>query len=264
MPRVQKNRLSSPPAPEDRHGAAAASVDPVAGQCLAVDGAPASVRHGAAAIRRFWEHAPIGPGVYRMIAANGEVLYVGKAKSVRKRIASYMRPSGHATRIARMIALTASMVFVSTGTETEALLLETNFIKQMKPRFNVLMRDDKSFPFILLTGEHAAPQITKHRGARSRQGEYFGPFASVWAVNRTLNALQRAFLLRSCSDSFFANRIRPCLLYQIKRCSAPCTGAISQADYAALVRQASAFLSGKSRTVRECLAQEMAAASDAM
>lgn len=199
-----------------------------------------------------------------MIAADGEVLYVGKAKSVRKRIASYLRPDAQSTRIARMIALTASMVFVSTGTETEALLLETNLIKQLKPRFNVLMRDDKSFPFILITGDHAAPQITKHRGARSRKGEYFGPFASVWAVNRTLNALQRAFLLRSCSDSFFANRTRPCLLYQIKRCAAPCTGVITETDYAALVRQASAFLSGKSRAVREDLAREMAAASDAM
>ncbi|MGB6326165.1 MAG: excinuclease ABC subunit UvrC, partial [Methylocella sp.] len=224
----------------------------------------ASVRHGAATIRRFWEHAPVGPGVYRMIAADGEVLYVGKAKSVRKRIASYMRPSGHATRIARMIALTASMVFVSTGTETEALLLETNFIKQMKPRFNVLMRDDKSFPYILLTGDHTAPQITKHRGARNRKGEYFGPFASVWAVNRTLNALQRAFLLRSCADSFYANRTRPCLLYQIKRCSAPCTGEIGEIEYAGLVAEARAFLSGKSRAVRNRLADEMAAASAAM
>ncbi|MGA9213945.1 MAG: excinuclease ABC subunit UvrC, partial [Methylocella sp.] len=226
--------------------------------------APASVRHGAATIRRFWEHAPVGPGVYRMIAADGEVLYVGKAKSVRKRIASYMRPSGHATRIARMIALTASMVFVSTGTETEALLLETNFIKQMKPRFNVLMRDDKSFPYILLTGDHAAPQIAKHRGARNRKGDYFGPFASVWAVNRTLNALQRAFLLRSCADSFYANRTRPCLLYQIKRCSAPCTGEIGEIEYAGLVAEARAFLSGKSRAVRNRLADEMAAASAAM
>ncbi|MFZ0496537.1 MAG: excinuclease ABC subunit UvrC, partial [Methylocella sp.] len=224
----------------------------------------ASVRHGAATIRRFWEHAPVGPGVYRMIAADGEVLYVGKAKSVRKRIASYMRPSGHATRIARMIALTASMVFVSTGTETEALLLETNFIKQMKPRFNVLMRDDKSFPYILLTGDHAAPQIAKHRGARNRKGDYFGPFASVWAVNRTLNALQRAFLLRSCADSFYANRTRPCLLYQIKRCSAPCTGEIGEIEYAGLVAEARAFLSGKSRAVRNRLADEMAAASAAM
>src|SRR6516165_11452165 len=197
--------------------------------------APDSIQHGAEMIRRAWEHAPEGPGVYRMIAANGEVLYVGKAKNVRKRIASYMRPLSQSSRIARMVALTASMVFVSTGTETEALLLETNFIKQMKPRFNVLMRDDKSFPYILLTGDHPAPQIAKHRGARSRKGAYFGPFASVWAVNRTLNALQRAFLLRSCSDSFFANRTRPCLLYQIKRCSAPCTGEIGATDYASLV-----------------------------
>ena len=264
MPRVQKNRLHSPPSPENLDGAAAPPDDPDAGQDLAADAAPASVRHGADAIRGFWEHAPVGPGVYRMIAANGEVLYVGKAKSVRKRIASYMRPSGHATRIARMIALTASMVFVSTGTETEALLLETNFIKQMKPRFNVLMRDDKSFPYILLTGDHSAPQITKHRGARNRKGEYFGPFASVWAVNRTLNALQRAFLLRSCADSFYANRTRPCLLYQIKRCSAPCTGEIGETEYAKLVPEASAFLSGKSRAVCNGLAQEMAAASAAM
>ncbi|MGB6982382.1 MAG: excinuclease ABC subunit UvrC, partial [Methylocella sp.] len=238
--------------------------EPDAGLDLAAGGAPASVRHGAATIRRFWDHAPVGPGVYRMIAADGEVLYVGKAKSVRKRIASYMRPSGHATRIARMIALTASMVFVSTGTETEALLLETNFIKQMNPRFNVLMREDKSFAYILLTGDHAAPQIAKHRGARNRKGDYFGPFASVWAVNRTLNALQRAFLLRSCADSFYANRTRPCLLYQIKRCSAPCTGEIGEIEYAGLVAEARAFLSGKSRAVRNRLADEMAAASAAM
>ena len=264
MPHVQKNRLRSPPAPEDRHAAAAPPDDPYTRQDFAVDGARASIHNGAATIRRFWEHAPVGPGVYRMIAADNEVLYVGKAKSVRNRIASYMRPSGHTTRIARMIALTASMVFVSTGTETEALLLETNFIKQMKPRFNVLMRDDKSFPYILLTGDHSAPQITKHRGARNRKGEYFGPFASVWAVNRTLNALQRAFLLRSCADSFYANRTRPCLLYQIKRCSAPCTGEIGEAEYAGLVAEARAFLSGKSRAVRDRLAEEMAAASAAM
>ncbi|QBR70405.1 excinuclease ABC subunit C [Beijerinckiaceae bacterium] len=225
---------------------------------------PASVRHGAAVIRRFWQHAPAGPGVYRMIGADNEVLYVGKAKSVRNRIASYLRPSGHTNRIARMIALTASMVFVSTETETEALLLETNYIKQMKPRFNVLMRDDKSFPYILLTGDHAAPQITKHRGARNQKGDYFGPFASVWAVNRTLNALQRAFLLRSCSDSYYANRTRPCLLFQIKRCSAPCTGEIDEASYAELVREARAFLSGKSRAVRDQLAAEMAQAAEMM
>ncbi|WP_084143605.1 excinuclease ABC subunit UvrC [Methylocapsa acidiphila] len=242
---------------------AAAEADPK----LALDeeeAAPASVRRGASVIRGFWRHAPVGPGVYRMIGADGEVLYVGKAKSVRSRIASYVRPVGHTNRIARMIALTASMVFVSTETETEALLLETNYIKQMKPRFNVLMRDDKSFPYILLSGDHAAAQITKHRGARNRKGDYFGPFASVWAVNRTLNALQRAFLLRSCSDSYYANRTRPCLLYQIKRCSAPCTGEISEADYALLVREARDFLSGKSRAVRDALAQEMGAAAELM
>lgn len=228
------------------------------------ESAPASMRRGAAVIRAYCRDAPLGPGVYRMIGASGEVLYVGKAKSVRKRIASYARPIGHTSRIARMIALTTSMVFVSTETETEALLLETNYIKQMKPRFNVLMRDDKSFPYILLTKDHSAPQITKHRGARHRKGDYFGPFASVWAVNRTLNALQRAFLLRSCSDSYFANRTRPCLLYQIKRCAAPCTGEIGEADYAELVREARDFLSGKSRVVREQLAREMAEAADVM
>ncbi|HEY8032690.1 MAG TPA: excinuclease ABC subunit UvrC [Methylocella sp.] len=264
MPRIQKNRLHLPSSPENLDGAAAPPDDPDAAQDLAADAAPASLRRGAEVIRDHWEHAPVGPGVYRMIAANGEVLYVGKAKSVRKRIASYTRSSGHTTRIARMIALTASMVFVSTGTETEALLLETNFIKQMKPRFNVLMRDDKSFPYILITGDHAAPQLAKHRGARNRKGTYFGPFASVWAVNRTLNAMERAFLLRSCTDSFYANRTRPCLLYQIKRCSAPCTGEISEADYAKLVAEARAFLSGKSRAVCNGLAQDMAAASAAM
>ncbi len=225
---------------------------------------PASVRRGAEVIRSYLRHAPTGPGVYRMISAEGEVLYVGKAKSVKKRIASYARPTGHNGRIARMISLAASMVFVSTATETEALLLETNYIKQMKPRFNVLMRDDKSFPYILLTGDHAAPQLTKHRGGRNRKGDYFGPFASVWAVNRTLNALQRAFLLRSCTDSYYENRTRPCLLYQIKRCAGPCTGEISHEDYAALVGETRDFLSGKSRAVREGLALEMMQAAEAL
>ncbi len=228
------------------------------------EAAPASVKLGAAAIRSFWKHAPKGPGVYRMIGADGEVLYVGKAKSVRKRIASYMRPSGHTNRIARMISLTVTMVFVSTATETDALLLETNYIKQMKPRFNVLMRDDKSFPYILLTADHDAPQVTKHRGARTRKGDYFGPFASVWAVNRTLNALQRAFLLRSCTDSYYENRTRPCLLHQIKRCAGPCTGEIDSGDYHELVRETRDFLSGKSRAVRDLLAKEMTQASEAL
>ena len=246
------------PAPDDEF-ASGADLD------LADDpAAPASVRRGSAVIRSYWQHAPIGPGVYRMLTADGEVLYVGKAKSVRRRIASYMRPAGHVMRIARMIGLTASMVFVSTHTETEALLLESNYIKQFKPRFNVLLRDDKSFPYILLTGDHAAPQLTKHRGARSIKGDYFGPFASVWAVNRTLNALQRAFLLRSCSDSYFENRTRPCLLHQIKRCSAPCTGEIDTAGYAGLVADAKSFLSGKSQAVKGHLAHDMMAAAEAM
>ncbi|HEY8578619.1 MAG TPA: excinuclease ABC subunit UvrC [Beijerinckiaceae bacterium] len=225
--------------------------------------APAgSVQRGVAVIKAHLKHAPMGPGVYRMIAETGEVLYVGKARSIRKRIASYAREAGHSNRIARMISLTASMVFVSTATETEALLLEANFIKQMKPRYNVLLRDDKSFPYILLTGDHVAPQIAKHRGARNRKGDYFGPFASVWAVNRTLNALQRAFLLRSCTDSFYENRTRPCLLFQIKRCSGPCTGEVSHEAYGELAREARDFLSGKSRAVRDRLAADMNAAAE--
>ena len=221
-----------------------------------------SLRRGVRAIRAHWKHAPAGPGVYRMLAEDGSVLYVGKAKSVRKRVASYTRLAGHTNRIARMIALTVTMVFASTRTEVEALLLEANLIKQLKPRFNVLMRDDKSFPYILLTRDERGAQLTKHRGARRRKGDYFGPFASVWAVNRTLNALQRAFLLRSCENAFFDNRSRPCLLFQIKRCSGPCTGEVSQDVYDELTREAREFLTGKSRLVRERLAEEMNAAAE--
>ena len=226
--------------------------------------APESVKRGVAVIKRHWKNAPNGPGVYRMIAEDGEVLYVGKAKSVRKRVASYTRLAGHVNRIARMIAQTADMVFISVETETDALLLEANLIKQLKPRFNVLMRDDKSFPYILIARDHEAAQIGKHRGARNRKGDYFGPFASVWAVNRALNALERAFLLRSCADSFYENRTRPCLLYQIKRCAGPCTGEISIPDYNVLVQEAKDFLTGKSRAVRERLAQEMTEAAEAL
>ena len=199
-----------------------------------------------------------------MIDANGEVLYVGKAKSISKRIVSYARPTGYEPRIERMIAATAALEFVSTATETEALLLEANLIKQLRPRFNVLLRDDKSFPYILITSDHWAPQILKHRGARTRPGHYYGPFASVWAVNRTITALQRAFLIRSCSDAFFEGRTRPCLLHQIKRCSGPCTREIDFAEYGELVREANTFLSGKSRTVKEELAAEMEKASAAL
>src|SRR6188474_422398 len=216
---------------------------------------------GRAALLRHAKLAPAAPGVYRMLDAAGEVLYVGKAKSIKKRITSYTRPTGHDTRIERVIASTASVEFVTTATETEALLLEANLIKRLRPRFNVLLRDDKSFPYILITADHWAPQILKHRGARSREGSYYGPFASVWAVNRTITALQRAFLLRSCSDGFFESRTRPCLLHQIKRCSAPCTQEIDFAGYAELVREAKAFLSGKSQAVRDELSAEMEKAS---
>jgi excinuclease ABC subunit C len=227
----------------------------------AVKNAAASLPAGRAVIERSAKLAPSSPGVYRMIDANGDVLYVGKAKNIRKRIIAYARPTGYDTRIERMIAATASLEFVSTATETEALLLEANLIKRLRPRFNVLLRDDKSFPYILITADHWAPQILKHRGARTRQGNYYGPFASVWAVNRTITALQRAFLVRSCSDAFFEGRTRPCLLYQIKRCSGPCTREIEFTDYRELVREANAFLSGKSQSIQDELAGEMEKAS---
>ncbi|HEY7665181.1 MAG TPA: excinuclease ABC subunit UvrC [Xanthobacteraceae bacterium] len=219
---------------------------------------------GRAVVARHAKLAPSSPGVYRMIDANGEVLYVGKAKNIRKRTIAYTRPTGYEPRIERMIAATAALEFVSTATETEALLLEANLIKRLRPRFNVLLRDDKSFPYILITADHWAPQILKHRGARSRPGNYYGPFASVWAVNRTITALQRAFLLRSCSDGFFESRTRPCLLYQIKRCSGPCTREVEFAEYRELVREANAFLSGKSQAVKDELAAEMEKASGAL
>jgi len=219
---------------------------------------------GRAVIASHAKLAPSSPGVYRMIDAKGDVLYVGKAKNIRKRIIAYGRPTGYDPRIERMIAATAALEFVSTATETEALLLEANLIKRLRPRFNVLLRDDKSFPHILITADHWAPQILKHRGARTREGNYYGPFASVWAVNRTITALQRAFLLRSCSDGFFESRTRPCLLYQIKRCSGPCTREIDFAEYGELVREANAFLSGKSQVVKDELAAEMEKASAAL
>ncbi|NRB16498.1 MAG: excinuclease ABC subunit UvrC [Rhodobacteraceae bacterium] len=203
------------------------------------------------------------PGVYRMLDAENRVLYVGKARNLRARVSNYSRP-GHSPRIERMIALTRSMMFLTTRTETEALLLEQNLIKQLKPKYNVLLRDDKSFPNILLGKSHDFPQIKKHRGARKEKGSYFGPFASAGAVNRTLNQLQKAFLLRNCSDPMFESRTRPCLQHQIKRCSAPCTGAISREDYANSVRDAERFLSGRSTKVQEDLAAQMMTASEAM
>jgi excinuclease ABC subunit C len=222
-----------------------------------------SLTAGRDAILHYVKLAPPRPGVYRMIDARGDVLYVGKAKNIKKRVAAYARPTGLDTRIERMIAATRKLEFVVTRTETEALLLEANLIKRLRPRFNVTLRDDKSFPYIIITSDHWAPQILKHRGARSRPGHYYGPFASVWAVNRTINALQRAFLLRSCSDPFFESRTRPCLLYQIKRCSGPCTKEIDFPDYSELVREANAFLSGRSKAVKDELAAEMEKASSA-
>ena len=217
---------------------------------------------GRAAIEHAVRHAPTSPGVYRMLNAASDVLYVGKAKNIRKRLSSYARPTGHVMRIARMIAATVNVEMISTGTETEALLLEANLIKQLRPRFNVLLRDDKSFPYILITGDHWAPQMVKHRGAQSRPGRYFGPFASVGAVNRTMTALQRAFQVRSCTDTFFESRTRPCLLYQIRRCAGPCTSEIDFPGYTELVREAKDFLSGKSRAVKQELAAEMEKASE--
>jgi excinuclease ABC subunit C len=217
---------------------------------------------GPEVVRRLVKTLPNRPGVYRMIDAKGDVIYVGKARSLKNRVMNYTRLGGHTNRIAAMIALTAGMEFVTTNTEAEALLLEANLIKKHKPRYNVVLRDDKSFPYILIARDHPVPQLAKHRGARSRAGQYYGPFASAGAVNRTINALQKGFLLRSCADSVFENRTRPCLLFQIKRCSAPCTGEIDAVSYEALVSEAQEFLEGKSSAMTAKLAREMQDASD--
>jgi excinuclease ABC subunit C len=219
---------------------------------------------GVARIEAYLKTLPDAPGVYRMLGADGTVLYVGKAKSLKKRVSNYAKSGGHTERIARMISETCEMLFVTTASETEALLLESNLIKRLKPRYNVSYRDDKSFPFILLRQDHAFPQLLKHRGAHTTKGLYFGPFASAGAVNRTLNTLQRAFLLRSCSDSVFETRSRPCLLFQIKRCSAPCVERIDAPAYSELVGEAMRFLEGKSRSVQEKLVKEMEGAAEAL
>jgi excinuclease ABC subunit C len=219
---------------------------------------------GAALIKDEVTRLPDKPGVYRMMGEDGEVLYVGKARSLKKRVIQYAQGRFHTQRIALMVDLTRSMEFVTTRTETDALLLEINLIKQLKPRFNVLLRDDKSFPEIVIRREHKAAQLRKHRGAHTIKGDYFGPFASANAVNRTLNTLQKAFLLRSCSDSVYESRTRPCMLHQIKRCAAPCTGLVSLEDYAGLVGQAEDFLRGKSRAVVQRLSDDMQAAADEM
>lgn len=222
------------------------------------------VQKGHAVIQSYLNTLDASPGVYRMLDDKGAVLYVGKARNLKARVSSYARPTGHTPRIERMIRDTASMMFLTTRTEVEALLLEQNLIKQLKPRYNVLARDDKSFPNILVSKEHAFPQIKKHRGAKKEKGDYYGPFASAGAVNRTLNQLQKVFLLRNCSDATFESRTRPCLLYQIKRCSAPCVGYVSEKEYGTLVKDAERFLQGRTTKVQETLAAEMQAASEAM
>ncbi|MGI4943972.1 MAG: excinuclease ABC subunit UvrC, partial [Janthinobacterium lividum] len=219
---------------------------------------------GVAVIEQALQTMPLSPGVYRMLDTRGEALYVGKAKSLRKRVYSYTQIGRLNERLRRMVSETVTMEIVTTHTEAEALLLEANLIKRLKPRFNIVLRDDKTYPWLVLTEDHPYPQIAKHRGARTRKGSYYGPFASVWSVNQTVNAMQRVFLLRSCQDTVFANRSRPCLLHQIKRCSAPCTERISREDYAGLVAQARAFLGGKAGAVQKQLATEMEAAAESL
>ncbi|ODS56636.1 MAG: excinuclease ABC subunit C [Agrobacterium sp. SCN 61-19] len=227
-----------------------------------VDGLDETGLTGADLIAEFVKRLPNAPGVYRMLNKAGEVMYVGKARSLKKRVSNYAQGRVHSNRLSRMVRDTVHMEFVTTRTEVEALLLEANLIKRLRPRFNVLLRDDKSFPYILITGDTRSPAIYKHRGARARKGDYFGPFASASAVGRTINSLQRAFLLRTCTDSVFESRTRPCLLYQIKRCSGPCTHEISDQDYAGLVREAKDFLSGKSQNVKEAMARAMNEAAE--
>ena len=238
-----------------RHRAASASASESAAPVVT------SITRGRSVIQTHLKTLPNSPGVYRMIDDKGQVLYVGKAKNLKKRVASYANLKGLTTRILGMVAATADMEFITTHTEVEALLLESNLIKELKPRYNILLRDDKSFPYILITGDHEWAQITKHRGARNRSGEYFGPFASAGAVNETLNALQRAFPLRSCSDSIFTGRTRPCLQYQIRRCTAPCVDRISQENYEQIVHEARDFLSGRSRRTQQELSERMQEAS---
>jgi excinuclease ABC subunit C len=226
--------------------------------------APAAIPKGVAVIEAALATMPMSPGVYRMLDAAGDALYVGKARNLRKRVTSYTQPARLEERLRRMVSETVSMEIVTTHTEAEALLLEANLIKRLKPRFNIVLRDDKSYPWLTLTEDHEFPQIAKHRGAHTRRGSYWGPFASAWAVNQTVTAMERIFLLRSCADTVFANRSRPCLLYQIKRCSAPCVGRISHDEYGKLVSQAKSFLSGRAAHVQRDLSAEMQVAADNM
>ncbi len=253
---MPRQRLSTAPEPVSPSKDAAD-----AGASGHSDAAP--LARGIEVVRKTVKTLTEKPGVYRMLDRKGDVLYVGKAKNLKKRVISYTRPVQISNRIGRMVAETYAMEVVTTSSEVEALLLESNLIKRLKPRYNVVLRDDKSFPYILIKGGHDFPQITKYRGNKGQQGEYFGPFASAGAVNRTLNAMQRAFLLRSCSDSIFSSRTRPCLLFQIKRCAGPCVGKVNEAEYAELIDEATAFLEGGSKDIQKRLASEMQAASDA-
>lgn len=248
---------------EEPEAAPASSVDlPFTSIDWTAHAGDADGKVGTEVIQTLVRRLPNAPGVYRMMNAAGDVLYVGKARSLKKRVTNYANGRFHTNRIGRMVRETATMEFVVTRTEIEALLLEANLIKRLRPRFNVLLRDDKSFPYIVLTGDHPSPGIFKHRGARSRKGDYFGPFASAGAVGRTINSLQRAFLLRTCTDSVFESRTRPCLLYQIKRCSGPCTGEVSAEDYAGLVAEAKDFLSGRSQKVKTEISEQMQEAAE--
>ena len=231
---------------------------------MPTDDPPHASRTGAQVIEAVLATLPLSPGVYRMLDARGEALYVGKARSLKKRVANYVQAHRLEERLRCMVRDTASMEIVTTHTEAEALLLEANLIKRLKPRYNIVLRDDKSYPWLMLAEDHAFPQVTKHRGAHTRKGSYWGPFASAWAVNQTVNAMERLFLLRSCADTVFSNRSRPCLLHQIKRCSAPCVGRISPEDYAELVNEAKTFLSGKTATLQKKLSSQMEEASEAM
>src|SRR3954470_17081551 len=260
-PSSARRRRSTPLDPRRGPAELAGSGDE---QSPALPPATGGIAAGVAILRAALRNVPGSPGVYRMLDRKGDALYVGKARNLKSRVQNYSHPAGLSNRLRRMIAETAAVEIVVTHTEAEALLLECNLIKRLMPRYNVLLRDDKSFPFIHLTAGHDFPQLTKFRGARTKEGSYFGPFASAGSVNRTLVTLQKAFLLRSCSDSVFSTRARPCLLYQIKRCSAPCVGHIAREDYAALIEQAHTFLSGRSDDVQQRLAVEMEGAANAL
>ena len=265
MASARGRRRPDDPSAGGKRSAMARDEDPGAGTVPAESaetGVGTSLARGTEVIARAVKALSSSPGVYRMLNRRGDALYVGKAHNLKKRVATYAQLGKLPRRLQRMAAETASLEVVTTHTEVEALLLESNLIKRLMPRYNVLLRDDKSFPYILITGDHDFAQIAKHRGAHTRSGDYFGPFASAGAVNRTITALEKAFLLRSCSDAVFAARSRPCLMFQIKRCAAPCVGQISQADYSALVHQARDFLTGRSHDIQGQLSAEMQEASD--